>query len=168
VSLGLFSRSACDFPLEPFTRGLASDGADQHAQRFVAVTARLTLTRCSSKPLIALASRTDHNPATPSPSLMLALELSTSAIPAAAITQLPDAGGAGGAVKPGVPTTRGVRRGVEVRQPVRDEAKRSGLTGPRTAEQLGLVMAALVNDGDAQRENERDERDAQGWETVRR
>ena len=29
-------------------------------------------------------------------------------------------------------------------------------------------MAALVNDGDAQRENERDERDAQGWETVRR
>jgi hypothetical protein len=29
-------------------------------------------------------------------------------------------------------------------------------------------MAALVNDGDAQRKNERDERDAQGWETVRR
>jgi hypothetical protein len=31
------------------------------------------------------------------------------------------------------------------------------LTGPRTAEQSGLVMAAVVNDGDAQRENERDE-----------
>ena len=30
------------------------------------------------------------------------------------------------------------------------------------------VMAALVNDGDAQRQNERDERDAQGWKTVRR
>jgi len=35
------------------------------------------------------------------------------------------------------------------------------LTGPRTTEQSSLVMAALVNDGDAQRENERDERDAQ-------
>jgi hypothetical protein len=42
------------------------------------------------------------------------------------------------------------------------------LTEPRTAEQSGLVMAAVVNDGDAQRENERDERDAQGRETVRR
>jgi hypothetical protein len=28
------------------------------------------------------------------------------------------------------------------------------------------VMAALLSDDDAQRENERDERDAQGWETV--
>ena len=45
---------------------------------------------------------------------------------------------------------------------------RSGLTGPRTAGQSRLVMAALVTDADAQRENERDERDAQGWETVRR
>ena len=53
-------------------------------------------------------------------------------------------------------------------QPARDGAKRSGVTEPRTAEQSGLVMAALVNDGNAQRENERDERDAQGWETVRR
>jgi hypothetical protein len=29
-------------------------------------------------------------------------------------------------------------------------------------------MAALLSDGDAQRESEGDERDAQGWETVRR
>jgi hypothetical protein len=38
--------------------------------------------------------------------------------------------------------------------------------GPRTAEQSRIVMAALLSDGDAQRENERDERDAQGWKTV--
>jgi hypothetical protein len=41
------------------------------------------------------------------------------------------------------------------------------LTGPRTAGQSRIVMAALVNDRDAQRENERDERDAQGGKTVR-
>jgi hypothetical protein len=40
------------------------------------------------------------------------------------------------------------------------------LTGPRTAGQSRIEMAALLSDGDAQRENERDERDAQGWETV--
>jgi hypothetical protein len=40
------------------------------------------------------------------------------------------------------------------------------LTGPRTAGQSRIVMAALLSDGGAQRENERDERDAQGWETV--
>jgi hypothetical protein len=40
------------------------------------------------------------------------------------------------------------------------------LTEPRTAGQSRIVMAALLSDGDAQRENERDERDAQGWETV--
>jgi hypothetical protein len=33
----------CDFTLEPFTRGLASEDADQHPQRFVAVIARRTL-----------------------------------------------------------------------------------------------------------------------------
>ena len=40
------------------------------------------------------------------------------------------------------------------------------MTGPRTAGQSRIVMAALLSDGGAQRENERDERDAQGWETV--
>jgi hypothetical protein len=90
----------CDFTLEPFTRGLASEGAYQHEQRFVAVIARRTLTCCAPKALIALVSRTDHNAATPSASLMFAPELSTSAIALAAITQLPDGGGAAGAVKP--------------------------------------------------------------------
>ena len=52
--LGLCLSLRCDFTLEPFTRGLASEGADQHAQRFVAVIARRTLTCCASKPLIAL------------------------------------------------------------------------------------------------------------------
>jgi hypothetical protein len=31
--LGLCLSLRCDFPLEAFTRGLASEGADQHAQR---------------------------------------------------------------------------------------------------------------------------------------
>ena len=35
------------------------------------------------------------------------------------------------------------------------------MTGPRTAGQSRVVMAALLSDGDAQRESERDERDAQ-------
>jgi hypothetical protein len=90
--LGLYLSLRCDFTLEPFTRGLASEGADQHAQRFVAVIARRTLTCCASKPLIALVSRTDHNAATPSASLMFAPEPSTSAIALAAITQLPHGG----------------------------------------------------------------------------
>jgi hypothetical protein len=98
--LGLCLSLRCDFTLEPCTRGLASEGADQHAQRFVAVTARRTLTCGASKPLIALASRADHNAATPSASLMFAPELSPSAIALAAITQLQMAGGAAGAVKP--------------------------------------------------------------------
>jgi hypothetical protein len=33
----------------------------------------------------------------------------------------------------------------------------------RTAEQARVVMAALLGAGDAQRQNELDERDAQGW-----
>ena len=40
--LGLCLSLRCDFTLEPFTRGLASENADQHAQRFVAVIARRT------------------------------------------------------------------------------------------------------------------------------
>ena len=74
--LGLCLSLRCDFTLEPFTRGLASEDADQHAQRFVAVIARRTLPCYASKPLIALLSRTDHNAATPSASLMLCFALS--------------------------------------------------------------------------------------------
>jgi hypothetical protein len=55
--LGLCLSLRCDFALEPFTRGLASEGADQNAQRFVGVIARRTLKWCGSKPLIALVSR---------------------------------------------------------------------------------------------------------------
>jgi hypothetical protein len=98
--LGLYLPLRCDLTLELFTRGLASEGADQHSQRFVALIARRTLTCCASKPFIALASRTNHNAATPSASLMPARELSMSAIALAAITQLPDGGGAAGTVKP--------------------------------------------------------------------
>jgi hypothetical protein len=52
--------------LGPFTRGLASENADQHPQRFVAVIARRTLPCYSSRPLVTSASRTDHTAATPS------------------------------------------------------------------------------------------------------
>jgi hypothetical protein len=84
--LGLCLAVRCDFSLEPFTRSPASKDADQHAQRFVTVIARRALTCCASKPLAALASRTDHSAATPSLSLTFAPELSTSSIRLAAIT----------------------------------------------------------------------------------
>jgi len=76
--LGLCLAVRSDFTLEPFTRRLASEDADQHAQRFVTVIAQRALTCYASKPLAARASRTDHNAATPSLSLMFAPELSTS------------------------------------------------------------------------------------------
>jgi hypothetical protein len=84
--VGLCLSLRCGFTLKPFTRGLASESADHHAQSFVAVIARRTVTCCASMPLIALVSRTDHNAAPPSASLMFAPELSTSAIALAAIT----------------------------------------------------------------------------------
>ena len=77
--LGFYRSRRCDFTLEPFTRGLASEDADQHAQGFVAVIARPTLLCYSSRPLVASASRTDHDAATPSLSLMLLPELSVTA-----------------------------------------------------------------------------------------
>jgi hypothetical protein len=126
----------CDLTLEPFTRGLTSEDADQHPQRFVAVIARRTLPCYGSRPLVASGSRTDHSAATPSLSLMFASRAERSR---------------GHHVMPDV---RRSRRSGQARQPARDGAKRSGLTGPRTAEQSRLVMAALVNDGDAQREND--------------
>ena len=43
VTSSCVSRLRCDLTLEPFTRGLASEDADQHPQRFVAVIARSTL-----------------------------------------------------------------------------------------------------------------------------
>jgi hypothetical protein len=90
--LGLCLAVRCYLTLESFTRGLASEDADQHAQRFVTVIAQRALTCCASKPSAPLASRTDHNAATPSASLMFAPELNTSAIALAGITQLPDGG----------------------------------------------------------------------------
>jgi hypothetical protein len=41
--LGFCLAVRCDFTLEPFTRGLASEDTDQHPQRFVAVIARRTV-----------------------------------------------------------------------------------------------------------------------------
>ena len=38
--LGWRRSRRCDFPLEPFTCGLASKNADEHAQRFVAAIVR--------------------------------------------------------------------------------------------------------------------------------
>jgi hypothetical protein len=70
--LGLYLAVRSDLTLEPFTRGLASENADQHAQRFVTVIARRTLPCYASRPFVASASRTDHNAATPSLSLMFA------------------------------------------------------------------------------------------------
>jgi hypothetical protein len=54
-----------DFPLESFTRGLASEDADKQTQRFIAVLARRPLTSCASRPSIALLSRPDHNALAP-------------------------------------------------------------------------------------------------------
>jgi hypothetical protein len=71
---------------ELLTRRLSTEDADQHAQRFVTAIAQRALTCRASKPLAALASRTDHSAATPSLSLMFAPELSTSSSGPAAIT----------------------------------------------------------------------------------
>ena len=43
----------CDFTLEPFTRGLASEDADEHSQRFVALIARRALPWYAPTPLVA-------------------------------------------------------------------------------------------------------------------
>jgi hypothetical protein len=64
--LGLSLAVRCDLTLEPLTRGLASEDADEHPQRFVAVIARRTLPCYASRPLVASVSRTDYNAATPS------------------------------------------------------------------------------------------------------
>ena len=114
------------FALEPFTRGLASENADQHSERFVAVITPRTLTCCASKPLIAPVSRTDHNAATPSLSLMFAPELSAMPIILRPSRNCRTAGGAEARSSP---------------QPVRGGAKRSGLTAPSTAGQSVGVMA---------------------------
>jgi hypothetical protein len=58
------------------------------------------------------------------------------------------------------PIRRSRRRG-QARQPGRDGAKRSGLTAPTTAGQSRVVMATLSGPCDAQREHERNQRDAQ-------
>ena len=55
----------CDFTLEGFTRGLASEDADQYVQWFVLVIARRSFSFCASKPSIALLSRPDHNACLP-------------------------------------------------------------------------------------------------------
>ena len=63
--LGLCLSLRCDVTLEPFTRGLASEDADQHAQRFIVVIARRSFSCYTSMPSIALLSRPDHNAAAP-------------------------------------------------------------------------------------------------------
>jgi len=79
----------CDFTLEPFTRGLASEDPDQHSEGFVALIAWRSLSCCASRPSIALLSRPNHNAASPSASIS-AFALSVFASRIAAITQLPD------------------------------------------------------------------------------
>ena len=135
-----------DFPLEPFTRGLASEDADQHAQRFVAVIAQRSLPCYASKSPISLPSRPDHNATAPP-----VVDLCIRAQPVREPTD-------GHYVIAG-PTAQ-PRRG-QARQPARDGAKRSGLTAPRTAGQSRVVMAAVSGYEVAQREYLRDERDAQ-------
>jgi hypothetical protein len=63
--LGLCRSFRSDVPLEPFTRGPASEDADQHAQRFVAVIAQRSLPCYASKSAISLPSRPDLNAAAP-------------------------------------------------------------------------------------------------------
>jgi hypothetical protein len=152
--LGLCLPLPCDFTLESFTRGLASQDANKHAQRLVAAIAPTALSSSASNPPLCVISRPDHNATAPCAKSTPAFAPSTSAI---------SIGG-----HHAVAQVSADRRLGQARQPVRDGATRSGLTRPRTAGQFRIVMAALLSDGDAQRQNELDERDAQGWETVRR
>jgi hypothetical protein len=48
--LGLYLAVRCDLTLESFTRGLASEDADKHPQRFVDVIVRRTLPCYASTP----------------------------------------------------------------------------------------------------------------------
>jgi hypothetical protein len=64
--LELWLAARCDLALEVVTRGLASEDANHHPQRFVAVIPRRTLPCDTPRLLFASASRTDHNAATPS------------------------------------------------------------------------------------------------------
>ena len=150
--LGLCLSLRCDFTLEPFTRGLASEGADQHAQRFVAVIAGRTLTCGASKPLIALVSRTDHNAATPSASLMFAPELSTWAIALEPSRNCQMAGGTAGAVKPAARQGRSEAQWLDRAEDRRTIRRRDGRS----------VWTP------AQRENLRNERAARVGKTVRK
>ena len=55
----------CDFTLEPFARGLASEDADKQTQRFVAVIVQRLVTSRAPRSPIALLSRPDHNACLP-------------------------------------------------------------------------------------------------------
>jgi hypothetical protein len=56
-----FRSFRCEFPLEPFTRGLASELAYQHAQRFVTMIARCSSSHSASILPTALISGPDHH-----------------------------------------------------------------------------------------------------------
>jgi hypothetical protein len=152
--LGLCLSLRCDFTLELFTRGLAGEHAYQHAQRLVAMIARCSSSRSASMLPTALISRPDHNAQllTRSSCLRFGRAHRRSHRRPSRNCQI---------------VWRSRRPG-QARQPARDGAKRSGLTEPRIAGQSRIVMAELLSDDDARRENERDERDAQGWKTVGR
>jgi hypothetical protein len=102
----------CDLTLELFTRGLASEDANENAQPVVAAIVR-DASRCcmSSLPLIALPSRPNHNAAAPCVKLISAFGLTHQR---------------GHHV---IAKFSADRRPGQARQPARDGAKRSGLTG---------------------------------------
>jgi hypothetical protein len=72
--LGLCLTVRCDLTLESFTRGLASEDADEVAQPIVVATmGAASLCSVSSLASIALPSRPNHNAAAPCAKLISAL-----------------------------------------------------------------------------------------------
>jgi hypothetical protein len=110
------------------------------------------LSSSASNPSLCLLSRPHHNATAPSAKPSRAVAPSTSAISIGGHHVIAESIGG-----PQAHSSPLARQG-------RSEAE--WLDRAEDRRQSRIVMAALLSDGGAQRENKPDERDAQGWETV--
>ena len=117
----------CQLAREELTCGLARERANERSQWFVAMIARRASLRSPSRSPIALVSRSDHNAATPSRMNQCGPHECKGQPEGHHVTA----------------KGRRSRGSVKPDSPEGDGAKRSGLTGPRTAGQSRVVMAAV-------------------------
>jgi hypothetical protein len=112
---------------EELTCGSARERANERSQWFVAMIARRASLRSPSRSPIALVSRSDHNAATPSRMNQCGPHECKGQPEGHHVTA----------------KGRRSRGSVKPDSPEGDGAKRSGLTGPRTAGQSRVVMVAV-------------------------